>query len=207
MCGKEWEVRTELSNSLHSFSQNMRWTKRTAGFNQTVSQRLPLHRQIRAMKPPSYGQSYQSENKQLQSNSEEAGASQGQVSWGTSQGKNTEQSLPKIKGKSGGIKFSLYLNGLTWTCLLKRAGNNTYLLFFSPTLAKNGMCNKSHSGIVTLFHLFSWAESLPGGPWLGKGGLPKERSNYSSWDVLSATHCSEVGPPRRQWEKHWVNTN
>lgn len=65
------------------------------------------------MKPPSYGQSYQSENKQLQLNSEEAGATQGQVSWGTSQGKNTEQSLPKIKGKSGGIKFSLYLNGLT----------------------------------------------------------------------------------------------
>ena len=51
------------------------------------------------MKPPSYGQSYQGENKQLQLNSEEAGAIQGQVSWGASWGKNTEQSMPKIKGK------------------------------------------------------------------------------------------------------------
>ena len=32
------------------------------------------------MKTPSYGQSYQGENKQLQLNSEEAGAIQGQVS-------------------------------------------------------------------------------------------------------------------------------
>lgn len=53
-------------------------------------------------------------------------------------------------------------------CLLKRTGNNTDLLLFLTNSGQKWHVYESRSGIATLPHLFSRAESLPGGTLAGK---------------------------------------
>ena len=116
--------------------------------------------------------------------------------------------MPKIKGKVRRDRILIISKWVNLNVLAQKNWEQYRSIAFSHQLWPKMGCLW-----IPQWHRHTVSPVLPGwvpawrGPWLGKGGLPKERSNYSSWDVLPATHCSEVGPPRGQWEKNWVNTN